>query len=106
MKNLFLAASILCAGCATSSHIFTGKVHPALSAEAVKFFTAQPDNSEIIGLVNASNIWIYKQRGMDSVMARIRYEAGLIGANGVVLNIQDNNAWTGSKVCGTAVFVP
>lgn len=107
MKKLILLPLLCLCGCvATSSHVITGKIHPPLSPEAVKFLTEQPDAAEIIGIVNASNIWKCKQPGMDSVMKQICKEAGSIGANGIIITGQHNSQMDGAAICGTALFVP
>ena len=106
MKILLLCALVIVAGCATGSHVLTGNARPAVAADAVKVYAVMPERAEVIGLVNASNDALYKQAGMDSVIKKLKKEAAAIGANGVVVSGQLNNAWTGTEVSGTAIFVP
>ncbi|MDB6031975.1 MAG: hypothetical protein JWM16_2313 [Verrucomicrobiales bacterium] len=65
-----------------------------------------PPNAEVVGLLSGSNPARYKQVGIDSVVKKLKTEAGKIGANGIVVTKQDNDGWTGAKVSGTAIFVP
>jgi hypothetical protein len=106
MKNLLFSTLLILSGCATGSHIVTGKIHPAISPEAVKFFDYAPANSEIIGIITAQNVWLYKQPGADSVQSELKSEAAKLGANGVVLKDVKSSAWTGASVSGTAIFTP
>jgi hypothetical protein len=106
MKNLLFAALLILAGCATGSHVITGNVRPAISADGVKIYAVMPANAEIIGLVNSSNGSLTKQIGMNSVLEKIKSEAGKIGGNGVVITDQKNSQWSGAEISGTAIFVP
>ena len=109
MKNILVlafTALLFVAGCATGSHTVIGNVRPAIDADGVKIYATMPPGAETIALVQASNDALYKQRGTDSVMSKIRKEAGKLGANGVVITGQENNSIIGSQVSGTAIFVP
>jgi hypothetical protein len=101
-----ILALALLTSCATGSHVITGNVRPAIDPDGVKIYVTMPANAEVIGLVNSSNIWLTKQVGMNSVLEKLKSSAGKIGANGVVISEQSNNAWTGASVSGTAIFVP
>ncbi len=106
MKNILFAAVLILTGCATGSHILTGTARPAIAADGVKIYSTMPANAQVIGLVNSENGFRYKQPGMNSVTEKIKAEAGKIGANGVVIDQQQNNAWTGATISGTAIFIP
>jgi len=115
MKNLLFAAILICAGCATGSHIITGTARPLISADGVRIYQSMPANAETIGVVNAT-FADSGQRATDRAVAELKKQAGLIGANGVVVgNVGSNqgtgNAYLGSatgntSVSGTAIFVP
>ena len=106
MKNLLFAALLILVGCATGSHVTTGKVRPAIDPDGVKIYATMPANAEIIGLVNSSNGSLTKQVGMNSVLEKIKSEAAKIGANGVVVTDQANSQWSGAKISGTAIYLP
>ena len=82
--TLFLALGLL-GGCSTGSHIITGNVRTAISADAVKVYTDAPEKYEKIGFVTASYAGV-GQRAMDLAMSELKNQAGKIGANGVLLN--------------------
>ena len=106
MKNLLFATLLILVGCATGSHVITGSVHPAIDPDGVKIYATMPANAEIIGLVNSANIWLTKQPGMNSSIKKMKVEAARLGANGVVINGQKNNAWAGAAMQATAIYVP
>lgn len=106
MKNILFAGLLILCGCATGSHVITGNARPIISPDAVKVYAAMPENAEIIGILACSDPARYKQQGMNSTLKRMKIEAANIGANGVVITSQENNGWTGTKLNGTAIFVP
>jgi hypothetical protein len=106
MKNLFLAALLSIAGCATGSHVITGTIHPATLPEGVKIYSTAPANSEVIGIVSASSIsGLTWQQASDDALRRLKIEASKIGANGIVVKNSENDFNSGSKVSGTAIYV-
>ena len=105
MKRI-LFSLLLLAGCATGSHVITGNVRRATVPDAVKIYVTMPEKAEVIGLVNSANIWLTKQPGMNSSIQKLKVEAARLGANGVVINNQKNDGWTGAAMQGTAIYVP
>ena len=107
-KNLVVPAIALLflVGCATGSHILTGTARPAISPDAVKIYAAIPDRAETIGIVQSANAGMYKQQGIDSCLNKMKSIAAGLGANGIVIKTETENAWTGSEVSGTAIYTP
>lgn len=120
IKNLMFAAVLMLAGCvATGSHIITGTVRPAISPEAVKIYADAPANFEKIGFITAVCADGNLQRGSDKRVSELKRQAGLLGANGVLLGADTKNppvpigtpygvvnADNGSTLNGIAIFVP
>lgn len=108
-------------GCVSGSHIVTGKIHPAISVEAVKIYMEPPTNNfEKIGVVTATTGGI-DQRAMDRALGEVKSQAAQIGANGIILTPPNNQQtttmiYTGYGVMpvqgnqtvlsGTAIFSP
>ncbi len=81
-------ASVLLAGCATTSHVMLAPPRPAIAPAQVRvYFTPPPGRYvEIALLETASGPFTYgEQNKMDAVMARLRAEAASLGANGVLV---------------------
>jgi len=87
------AIAVLVAGCATSSHVITGPVRPAISPEEVKIYSQPPPKYEEIGTLEASSRGGFRfsdQGKMDKVIERLKVEAAKLGANGVLLQSTEN----------------
>ena len=111
MKNLSIIVMLILTGCATGSHIVTGKTHPAIIEESVKIYSVRPDNAEIIGTVSASQaLGIFggftSQRQQNNALRELKRQAGKIGANGVVISQAEWAYFVGATASGTAIFVP
>lgn len=92
MRKLSVATAILAAallaGCATTSRVMISPARPALAPEQVRIYFEPPPGRyiEIALLETASGPLTYgEQNKMDSVIAKLRAEAGRLGANGVLL---------------------
>lgn len=93
-------ALVLLAGCASTSRVMMSPPRPAISAEMVRVYFAPPPGRyvEIAMLETSSGGFTYgEQNKMNSVLAKLRAEAGKLGANGVL--VQDTaNGYGGSSV--------
>jgi len=103
MKILNLIISftllIILLGCASGSHIITGKVRPAIKKSEVKLYLEAPKEYEIIGIVEASSeVEFSSQAAQDRAIAELKSQAAKIGANGVIISA------TGNKSGGVAGF--
>jgi len=103
MKILNLIASLTLLmtllGCASGSHIITGKVRPAINKKEVKLYLEPPKKYEIIGIVEASSeVEFSSQAAQDRAIAELKLQAAKIGANGVLISS------TGNKSGGTTGF--
>lgn len=106
MKNYALAVLILTAGCATGSHQVTGQLRPAVSPADVMVYYSLPANSKIIGTVSAGSFGgVTFQDASDYALAKLKLEAGNMGANGIILEYLDNKALGGAKLKGQAIYV-
>jgi hypothetical protein len=124
VKNLILFIPLLwVVGCTTlgGSHVLTGNARPAISGDGVKIYSEAPEKFERIGIVNA-HVMGASQRATDVVMTELKRQAGLIGANGILLNGSDPNFsanvyipsvtggimvnQNGTSISGLAIFVP
>ena len=129
MKNLFIClAAVFAFGCAAvGTHLVTGTVHPAVFPESVKLYLAMPTNAEVIGIVTATYARYGKQEDVDKRVAEIKRQAGMLGANSVLLATENNAAaqqpariiptgtsfiylpatdTSAAKLSGTAIYVP
>ncbi|HTB83656.1 MAG TPA: hypothetical protein VK742_08380 [Candidatus Sulfotelmatobacter sp.] len=105
MKKIFLLALLAMVGCVSGSHIVTGKIHPAISVEAVKIYIEPPTNNfEKIGVVTATTGGV-NQMAMDRALNEIKSQAGQIGANGIFLT-PPNNQQTTTMIYTGYGFVP
>jgi hypothetical protein len=89
---LRLAALAVSAGvvlsCATTSHVITGKARPPIDPSQVTVYSSPPAKYQEIAVINAtsrSSFSFGAQRKMDTVIERLKKEAALLGANGVLL---------------------
>lgn len=84
---LWLAVFAL-AGCATTSHVITGKPRAPIDPLQVTLYSAAPPKYEEIAVIEASSRSSFSfgdQRKMDAVIERLKKEAASLGANGVLL---------------------
>ncbi|HEV8260643.1 MAG TPA: hypothetical protein VGQ19_07800 [Burkholderiales bacterium] len=84
---LWLAVFAL-AGCATTSHVITGKPRAPIDPSQVTLYSAAPPKYEEIAVVEASSRSSFsfgEQKKMDAVIERLKKEAASLGANGVLL---------------------
>ena len=106
MKNLALAAAVLVTGCVSSSHTVTGRVSPELAPGAVEIYHTLPANARVIGTVSASSYaGVSLQQATDGALARLKDEAGRLGANGIYLNTSHDLPMSGVNASGVAIFV-
>ncbi|HEV8647016.1 MAG TPA: hypothetical protein VGR01_15765 [Burkholderiales bacterium] len=85
--GLWLAVLAL-AGCATTSHVITGKPRAPIDASQVTLYSAAPPKYEEIAVIEASSRSSFSfgdQQKLDAVIERLKKEAASLGANGVLL---------------------
>jgi hypothetical protein len=85
--GLWLAVLAL-AGCATTSHVITGKPRAPIDASQVTLYSAAPPKYEEIAVIEASSRSSFSfgdQQKLDTVIERLKKEAASLGANGVLL---------------------
>lgn len=111
MKRLLIPllaglSAMIVAGCASGTHIVTGQEHPTLPAEAVTLYQMPPPKYEIVGMVN-STARGDRQRRMDKAVHKLKQQAGVMGANGIILNPVENDGLAGRKVklSGQVIYV-
>ena len=76
------------AACATTSHVITGKPRAPIDPSQVTLYSSAPPNYEEIAIIDASSRSSFAfgdQKKMDAVIERLKKEAALLGANGVLL---------------------
>ena len=80
-------------GCASGSHIITGKVRPAINKKEVRLYLEPPKKYEIIGIVEASSeVEFSSQAAQDRAIAELKLQAAKIGSNGVLLSNTSNKS--------------
>lgn len=85
---VWLPLALLLTACATTSHVITGKVRPPIDPAQVTVYSSPPPNYEEIAVITAtsrSSLSFGAQKKMDTVIERLKKEAALLGANGVLL---------------------
>ena len=91
---LLLSLSLfLTKGCYPVSHIIVGETQTPIDYTDVKVYTDYPDNYEEIAIMEASSDLSYKdlsiefthQQKTNKALERLKKEAALLGANGVVI---------------------
>jgi hypothetical protein len=86
--SALLFSLLLLVGCATTSHVITGKVRTPIDPSQVQVYSTAPPNYEEIALIDAtsrSSGSFGDQKKMDAVIERLKKEAASLGANGVLL---------------------
>ena len=95
---LYIAALMVLKGCYPVSHIIIGEKRGAINVGQVKVYSDFPDKYEKIAMIEASSgfaikdmsIEITDQEKTDKALARIKAEAALLGANGIVIQSLSN----------------
>ena len=89
-----LVAGMLAA--CTSSHLLVGQARGSISPDQVQVYLRPPAQFEEIALVESSSrgsFAITAQARMDKVIERLKKEAALLGANGIVIqNVADQSS--------------
>jgi len=93
-KLLLLSLSLfLTKACYPVSHVIVGETQTPIDYTDVKVYTDYPDNYEEIAIMEASSDLSYKdlsiefthQQKTNKALERLKKEAALLGANGVVI---------------------
>ena len=100
-----LVAGMLAA--CTSSHLLVGQARGSISPDQVQVYLRPPARFEEIALVESSSrasFAITAQARMDKVIERLKKEAALLGANGIVIqNVADQSSGWSSKTYQIAI---
>ena len=97
--SLLLFSLFVTKACYPVSHIIVGETQAPLDYTNVKIYTDYPDNYEKIAIVEASSDLAFKdlsiefthQQKTNKALERLKKEAALLGANGLVIqNISTN----------------
>jgi hypothetical protein len=81
-----LAALLLAlSSCATSSHIVTGKVRPAIRPDQVQVYSSAPPDGEEIAILTVESSGWTTQGEKDMAIAKLKQEAASLGANGILI---------------------
>lgn len=80
------AIALMLAGCATGSVVVVGAKHAPIDSAQVKLYLQPPAQPyDQIALLDAQGAGLGHQRQMDSAIAKLKSEAGELGANGLLL---------------------
>jgi hypothetical protein len=104
---LWLAILVL-AGCATTSHVITGKTRAPVDPSQVTLYTTAPPQYEEIAVIDTSSRSSFafgEQKKMDAVIERLKKEAAKLGANGVLLQHTGSDGGGGSVGVGVGKSV-
>tara|TARA_B100000586_G_scaffold17343_1_gene11642 strand:- start:28 stop:489 length:462 start_codon:yes stop_codon:yes gene_type:complete len=94
LPSLLLSLSLfLTKACYPVSHVIVGETQTPIDYTDVKVYTDYPDNYEEIAIMEASSDLSYKdlsiefthQQKTNKALERLKKEAALLGANGVVI---------------------
>ena len=105
LSHFYLLSICVLVGCATTSHVITGKTRAPIEPSQVNVYSTAPPNYEEIAVIDAtsrSSGSFGDQKKMDAVIERLKKEAASLGANGVLL--QSTGSEYGGGV-GTGVGV-
>ena len=102
--NILIFLSLF--GCYPVSHIIIGEVKPPCNATDVKVYFDFPKNYEKIAIVEASSNFALKdpsfdfthQNKTDKALGRLKEEAALMGANGLVINDLSTKKITSNQI--------
>ena len=98
-KLLVLITFLLAKACYPVSHVIVGEVKSPIDHTNVKVYIDYPENYEKIAIIEASSDLAFRDLSIDfthqqktnKALHRLKREAGLLGANGVVIqNIATN----------------
>ena len=98
-KLLVLITFLLAKACYPVSHVIVGEVKSPIDHTNVKVYIDYPENYEKIAIIEASSDLAFRDLSIDfthqqktnKALHRLKREAGLLGANGVVVqNIATN----------------
>jgi hypothetical protein len=104
---LWLAVFVL-AGCATTSHVITGKPRAPIEPSQVTLYSSAPPQYEEIAVIEASSRSSFSfgdQQKMDAVIERLKKEAASLGANGVWLQRTGSDGGGGSVGAGVGTGI-
>ena len=102
--SIAAVATVLLAGCATTSKVLISQPRPAIAPEQVRGDFSPPTGryGEIALLESSSGAFTYgEQNKLDSVLGKLRVEAAGLGANGVL--VQDMASGHGGSNVGVGV---
>ena len=101
-------ATILLAGCATSSYVLVGAARPAIAPGSVQIYLQPPPRFEQIAVIDATSqgsFAITSQQNMDKAIERMRHTAAKLGANGVLLQgVEDRQSGSIGTGVGNASY--
>lgn len=95
-------------GCATTSHVITGKPRAPIDPSQVTLYSSAPPKYEEIAVIDASSRSSFafgEQKKMDAVIERLKKEAASLGANGVLLQRTGSDGGGGSVGAGIGTSV-
>ena len=98
-------AIVALVGCATTSHVITGKPRAPIDPAQVTLYFSAPPNYEEIAVIEASSQSSFSfgdQKKMDAVIERLKKEAASLGANGVLLQRTGSDGGGGSVGAGVS----
>jgi hypothetical protein len=101
-KFMGFVALVFLFGCATASHVVTGKIHPEITPDSVKVYSEMPAGAEKIAIVNATA----NNLKINSCVEALKRDAAKLGANGLVITESEAHYFQGARVSGQAIFVP
>jgi len=93
-----VAAGLMAAACAPSSHVLVGTARPPITPDQVKLYLRPPPRFEEVAALNASSKTVFGpggEKATQKVIARLKAEAAKLGANGIILG-GFSDAQTGS----------
>lgn len=117
---IITTTAALLIGCSTTgSSLITGITRTPVKSSEVKVYQVMPNNAELIGLVEAkSSLNWNRADNQSNALQELKKQAGLLGANGLVLkdvtasiNNDGNkkginvNIQIGAKMAGSAIYI-
>ena len=106
MKYIIPAVLALVTGCTTGKHGATDLTGPAISPDRVVVYYSIPAHYRTIGEVSSKSFagLTYNDASIYA-LEEIRFQAGLLGANGVFIEDRDTAPLCGAQFHGTAILV-
>lgn len=106
VKHIILVVLTLVAGCTTGTHLATGVIGPAVPPNQVLVYYSTPAHSKSIGQVSAQSFGgLTYQDASDDALKEMRLQAGILGANGVLIQNHDTAPLCGAQFHGMAILV-